>query len=61
MIVTFDEDFENLSNIYGFPPKVILLRLGNVSTESAMTVLLKQMADIEQFFDSDIYGILELF
>ncbi|WP_246859478.1 DUF5615 family PIN-like protein [Spirosoma sp. KCTC 42546] len=28
-IVTNDDDYYNLANTYGFPPKVILLRMGN--------------------------------
>ena len=34
IIVTNDEDFLNLSIQNGFPPKVILLRMGNQSTSS---------------------------
>ena len=31
IIVTNDEDFLNLANVNGFPPKVVLLRTGNQS------------------------------
>ena len=30
-IVTFDSDFIELSNLRGFPPKIIWLRFGNAS------------------------------
>ncbi|MFN8346141.1 MAG: DUF5615 family PIN-like protein [Spirosomataceae bacterium] len=61
VIVTFDEDFEDLSNLYGFPPKVIILRLGNSSTQSITDAILLKMLDIEQFYVSGSYGLLEIF
>jgi predicted nuclease of predicted toxin-antitoxin system len=59
--VTFDEDFENMSNLFGFPPKVVLLHLGNSSTQSIAEALLGQMSDIKRFYNSDTHGILEIF
>ncbi len=35
-IVTFDEDFNDLQSLRGFPPKVIWLRMGNSSTLSVL-------------------------
>jgi predicted nuclease of predicted toxin-antitoxin system len=32
VILTFDEDFVELQNLYGYPPKIIWLRTGNVNT-----------------------------
>jgi len=32
IIITNDDDFYHFSNLYGFPPKVVLLRTGNQST-----------------------------
>lgn len=31
-MVTFDTDFYDLVTLYGFPPKIIWLRLGNTSS-----------------------------
>jgi len=31
-IVTFDTDFADLSSLMGFPPKIVLLRTGNLTT-----------------------------
>lgn len=61
VIVTFDEDFERLSNLYGFPPKVVVLRLGNTSTQTIFEALVLKIADIEQFYLSDTYGLLEIY
>jgi predicted nuclease of predicted toxin-antitoxin system len=32
-ILTFDEDFAELQNLLSFPPKIIWLRTGNISTQ----------------------------
>ena len=61
LIVTFDEDFEDLSNLYGFPPKVILLRFGNSSTQELVEKLTFKLPEIKQFYDSEVYGLLEMF
>jgi len=39
-IVTFDSDFIDLSNLNGFPPKIIWLRIGNTSTSAVSSPLL---------------------
>src|SRR5947207_3374438 len=45
-IVTSDEDFLNILLKSGYPPKLILLRMGNQSTEFVGDVLQKHIADI---------------
>jgi predicted nuclease of predicted toxin-antitoxin system len=61
VIVSFDEDFESLANLYGFPPKVVILRLGNSSTKIIASVLTSKASDIENFYLSETYGLLEIF
>ena len=61
VIVTFDDDFEDLHNLYGFPPKVIILRLGNSSTSAIAKVLELKQSEINAFCASPIYGLLEVF
>lgn len=61
MIITFDEDFEDLANLYGFPPKIIILRLGNSSTNLVASTLLAKITEIEAFYLSDTYGLLEIY
>lgn len=41
VIVTHDDDFVELSTLYGAPPKVLLLRAGNLPT-AALAALLRQ-------------------
>lgn len=61
IIVTNDEDFLNLANIKGFPPKVILLRTGNQSNRYIEALLIDHISDIEALSKSVDYGVLELF
>jgi predicted nuclease of predicted toxin-antitoxin system len=61
VIVSFDEDFESFANLYGFPPKVVILRLGNSSTKIIASVLTSKASDIESFYLSDTFGLLEIF
>ena len=61
IIVTNDDDYYNLANTYGFPPKVVLLRMGNQSSNGIVDTLQKHRADIQHLADSAEYGMLELF
>ena len=61
IIVTNDEDFLDFANIKGFPPKVILLKTGNQSNSYIEALLIKHKSDIHSLYQSDDYGILELF
>ncbi len=55
VIITFDEDFEDLYNLYGFPPKVIILRIGNSATKAIAKVLESKQPEINAFFASSTY------
>ncbi len=48
-IVTFDADFYDLVTLYGHPPKVIWLRIGNTKTDNLISVLQNQADLIETF------------
>lgn len=61
ILVSFDEDFQDLSHLNGFPPKVILLRVGNSSTQHIVEILIGKWIDIEQFYHSETFGLLEIF
>jgi predicted nuclease of predicted toxin-antitoxin system len=62
-IVTFDEDYLNLSQLYGFPPKVIFIRPGNLTTEQVTDLLLRNYDAIHTFLTdlTEERGCLELF
>lgn len=61
LIITNDDDFYHFSNVYGFPPKVVLLKTGNQSTNNIAQVLIKHINDIHQLCDDVETGLLEIF
>ena len=60
-IVTNDEDFLYLLMQKGFPPKVVLLKIGNASSNTIANVLIKHKKDIVEMIGSDQLGILEIY
>ena len=61
IIITNDDDFLNLANVKGFPPKVVLLRTGNQSSTYIAALLIKHKDDIDALYQSGDYGFLEIF
>ena len=60
-IVTFDEDYFTLSVLNSFPPKIIWLRTGNLSTTELEKVLRQKQSVIQSFLEDDNeYGCLEI-
>ena len=49
VIVSKDEDFQQLSVLYGAPPKVIWIRLGNCSTADIIRLLRARRDEIDRF------------
>src|SRR5260221_5624061 len=52
-ILTFDEDFFELQNLYSYPPKIIWLRTGNVSTTEIASMLINLKDNINEFVNND--------
>jgi len=48
-IVTKDADFHQRSILFGHPPKVIWIRVGNCSTDMIETILRRHRQDLEAF------------
>lgn len=48
-IVTFDADFYNISQIKGFPPKIIWLRTGNLTSKAIAKLLIQNRVIINDF------------
>jgi predicted nuclease of predicted toxin-antitoxin system len=61
LIITNDEDFLNLANVKGFPPKVILLRTGNQSNLYIKDLLIRHKQVIEDFLKLIETGVLEIY
>jgi predicted nuclease of predicted toxin-antitoxin system len=49
-IVSYDDDFHHLSLQLGFPPKIILIKTGNLSTMSVGKVIMITKARLLIFF-----------
>jgi len=58
-IVTQDSDFLNLFETRGFPPKIILLRVGNMNRRMAEEILVNSKSAILDLLNGD-YGLLEI-
>ncbi len=59
-IVSKDSDFHQRSFLFGFPPKVIWIRMGNCSTADIERALRKYHSDILRFTEDDSHAYLIL-
>jgi predicted nuclease of predicted toxin-antitoxin system len=59
-IVSCDDDFHHLSLQLGFPPKIILVKTGNLSTMNISRLMQNHKADLIEFLSQIETGILEL-
>lgn len=60
-IDTNDEDFLNLINIKGYPPKVVLLKTGNQHNNYIEGIIIKHKNDILMLEQSEETGLLEIY
>lgn len=60
-IIPFDEDFSELQNIFSYPPKIIWLRTGNITTTAIADLLLASEKNIRNFLNDDESGVYELY
>lgn len=61
VITTYDEDFYELQALKGFPPKIIWLRFGNLSTDEIAGRLLAIKEKVIAFVENPEAGILEVY
>jgi predicted nuclease of predicted toxin-antitoxin system len=59
IIITKDNDFVNLLEINGFPPKIVLLKTGNNSSKALAELLINVKPMIEDL-ENNNYGLLEI-
>ena len=59
-IVTFDADFIDLSNLRGYPPKIIWLRIGNTSTINIADRIRAEQGHIKEFLRNSENAFLEI-
>ena len=58
-IITQDSDFLNLFEAKGFPPKIILLRIGNIDRKTTENILISNKLSIFDLENGN-YGLLEI-
>ena len=59
IIITQDSDFLNFFETKGYPPKIILLRIGNMDSKKTREILVQAKPVIEDMEKND-YGLLEI-
>jgi predicted nuclease of predicted toxin-antitoxin system len=59
IIITKDNDFVNLLETKGFPPKIVLLKIGNNSSKARAELLINIKPMIEDL-ENNTYGLLEI-
>jgi predicted nuclease of predicted toxin-antitoxin system len=60
IIITKDNDFLNLLESMGFPPKVVLIKTGNNSSKILAELIIDAKPKIEDL-ENDKYGLLEIY
>jgi predicted nuclease of predicted toxin-antitoxin system len=60
MIVSKDSDMHDLSLVFGNPPKVIWLRLGNCSTRQVESLLRRELEAVQLFYEDKELSLLAL-
>ncbi len=60
VIVTKDPDFADLAVVYGFPPRVVWLRLGNCTTRETEAALRVRCDEIVALANDPAGGVIEI-
>ncbi len=60
VIVSKDSDMHDRSLLFGFPPKVIWVRLGNCSTRQVEALIRLEVSRIAEFIGDDFASFLTL-
>ncbi|NHE57161.1 DUF5615 family PIN-like protein [Cyclobacterium plantarum] len=60
IIVTNDSDFNDLNLLFGFPPKIIWIRTGNLATQDLADLLIANAEEIIKFNEDEDYGCFEI-
>ena len=61
IIVTQDSDFNDLNSLFGFPPKIIWIRTGNIKTQLIVDILIDHVNEVNEFINDSKYGCFEIF
>jgi predicted nuclease of predicted toxin-antitoxin system len=61
IIVTFDSDFYERGLIFGFPPKILWIRTGNISSKYIINILVNNFNSINDFYSDKNKSCLNLY
>lgn len=61
VLVSKDDDFRDLQVSWGFPPKLVLLLLGNSTNQAVLRALTHSATDIRSAFADEDIGLIEIF
>lgn len=59
-IITHNSDFDDLFLLYGFPPKIIKFKVGNLSNDETIAIILKNEKSVREFIEDEETGFLEI-
>ena len=59
IIITKDNDFVDLLEVKGYPPKIVLVKTGNNSSRALVQLIINSKKSIQEL-DENNYGLLEL-
>lgn len=60
-IVTQDNDFSDIVELKGFPPKIVWLKTGNCSSKKMADLLIRSKEVIKEFLELEECGLLKIF
>lgn len=60
VLVAKDADFHNLQTAWGYPPKIILLALGNGSNKAVLNALTTSAAQLQESLADERIGLIEI-
>jgi predicted nuclease of predicted toxin-antitoxin system len=60
IIVTKDSDFNDFYSLFGFPPKLIWLRIGNSNNKKISDLLINQKNTLLEFKENALFGKFEI-
>jgi predicted nuclease of predicted toxin-antitoxin system len=60
IIVSQDSDFRDLLEVWGFPPKLIQIRTGNMPTRQILQMIIQAKDAILELQSDDKLGLLEI-
>jgi predicted nuclease of predicted toxin-antitoxin system len=60
-IISNDSDFEKIIEINGYPPKAIILKMGNQNKTQIEKIIIENVTKITDFINNPELGILEIY